>query len=272
MSTGQLPEFANPPVSEVAISALFDPLANWHAPYAGVYWSKISARYPKTEVKPPLVAQLEQFGDLRWQQPVVRIEPVDLDAQRYWFISAPANYLIQVQRDLFATNWRKLENSDVYPRYEGELRTRFLNEWSQFLGFLAEQHIPPPIVKQCEVAYVNDILYGEGWCTFSEALELFAPWWKACSDNFLSAPDTLTVNGSFAMPNESGRLSFSAQHVRREKDAGEAIRFSLVAKSRPLAGTLEGMMKALDTNREWVVRGFASLTSPRGHAIWKRSA
>lgn len=271
MAPSHLPEFDNPPVSEVAISVVFDPLTNWHAPHAGVYWSRINTRYPKTEVKPPMPPQFEQFGNARWQQPTVRIVPADLDAQRFWFISEPANYLVQLQRDRFTINWRKLSDNDVYPRYNEGLRLRFSNEWKQFKEFLHDQHIAEPIVKQCEVAYVNDILLGDGCSTLADALDMFSPWWKSCSDDFLPPPDTLTVTGAFPMPNETGRLSFSAQHIRRERDSREAIQFSLVAKNRPFSNDRDDVLKAIDVDREWVVRGFASLTSPRAHTIWKRT-
>ena len=65
---GPLPEFDNPPVSEVVLSIEFAPLENWRGPYAGLYWGTIKEEYPDTEVHPALPSQIEKFGDEAWQQ------------------------------------------------------------------------------------------------------------------------------------------------------------------------------------------------------------
>jgi uncharacterized protein (TIGR04255 family) len=176
-TTGRLPEFENPPVSEVALSVAFSPLPQWQSPHAGLYWGRIRSRYPHTEVHPPIPSQIEQFGDQFWQTPMVSFQIAEADIARTWFLAEPKTHIIQVQRDRFITNWRKVEGTETYPRYLKEVRPRFVKEWNEFKEFAAEQNVGEISVQQCEITYINDIIQGEGWSDFREALELFSPQW-----------------------------------------------------------------------------------------------
>jgi uncharacterized protein (TIGR04255 family) len=267
-----LPEFEKPPVSEVAMGVEFLPLANWRSPHAGLYWGRINKEYPQTEVQPPLPSQIEKFGEEFWAQPAFRVELANPDSNRSWFLADPATKLVQVQRDHFIINWRKVRGDEVYPRYLKEIRPRFEREWKHFCGFLVEQKIGTVSVQQCELTYVNDVLKDDGWSSFAEALTLFEPWWKRGSDGFLPIPETVTVMGSVQMPNQSGRLHFSAQHVRRTIDNREAIQLRLVARGRPLSGEDKDILNWMDLAHEWIVRGFTDLTSARAHKLWGRKS
>lgn len=269
-SLSSLPEFEAPPVSEVAISVEFDPLQNWHAPHAGLFWGGIKAEYPHTETQPPLPSQVEKFGDEFPQTPEIRVELVDPDTMRFWFVSDPKTRLIQVQRDHFVINWRKVRGDEKYPRY-AEIRPRFEREWEHFREFVAEQDIGAINVQQCEITYVNDILRGEGWEAVSDSLTLFCPWWGNGSDGFLPRPEEIGIAGSFRMPDERGRLHFAVQHARRQIDKREVVQLRLTARGKPASSDSAAVLSWMDLGREWIVRGFADLTSPRAHDLWRRT-
>lgn len=267
-----LPEFANPPVSEVAISVTFAPLENWKSAHSGVYWSRIIQKYPLTEVHPPLARQIEVFDEE--PKPIARVIQFELatpDSQRYWFLTDPPVRVVQVQRDRFAINWRKVKGDETYPRYKDELRPRFKEEWNTFVAFLAEQKIGEPSVAQCDVTYVNDILRGEDWNSGSDSLALFSPWWAKGTDGFLPAPETLNIAGSFLMPERCGRLHFTMQRVLRGIDSREAIQLQLIARGKPNSSKIEDILSFMDVGREWIVRGFTDLTSPHAHKLWGRT-
>ena len=269
-TTGRLPEFENPPVSEVALSVAFSPLPQWQSPHAGLYWGRIRSRYPHTEVHPPIPLQIEQFGDQFWQTPMVRFQIAEADIARTWFLAEPKTHIIQVQRDRFITNWRKVEGTETYPRYLKEVRPRFVKEWNEFKEFAAEQNVGEISVQQCEITYINDVIQGEGWSDFREALELFSPQWPGKHDVFLPIPETLSTVGSFRMPGELGRLHFAIQHVRRQIDNRQALQLRLIARGKPNSGSDADVMEWMDIGHEWIVRGFADLTSDRAHDLWKR--
>jgi uncharacterized protein (TIGR04255 family) len=270
LASSPLPEFDNPPVSEVAISVEFDPLEGWRSPHAGLYWGSIKTDYPRTEAQPPLPSQIEKFGDAFPQIPMLRVEVVNPEIMRFWFLAEPPTHLIQVQRDRFIINWRKVRGDEKYPRY-AEMLPRFAREWAQFQEFVREQGVGPITVQQCEITYVNDILRGEGWDIVSDSLSLFSPWWGSGSEGFLPKPETVVINGSFRMPDDRGRLHFATQHVQRQIDQREVIQLRLTARGYPDSNDDSGVLRWMDLGREWIVRGFADLTTPRAHALWKRS-
>src|SRR5438132_13880540 len=127
-----LPEFESPPVSEVALSIEFLPLPAWRVSHAGLYWSHIRKDYPHTDVQPPIPSQIEKFGEGLWQPPLLRFEISNPDVTRSWFITEDRTRLIQIQRDRFVINWRKVHGDEVYPRYDREMRPRFELEWGHF--------------------------------------------------------------------------------------------------------------------------------------------
>ena len=267
-----LPEFEDPPVSEVSLSVVFAPLVNWRSAHAGLYWSSIKNQYPHTETHPPLPTQIEQFDPNFIQRPTVVFEVVNPDIARFWFVADPATKLIQVQRDRFVINWRKVKGDETYPRYIAEMRPRFDREWKDFAGFVSQQKIGTIEVQQCEITYTNDLLQGQGWKTFADSLALFAPWWKAGTDGFLPLPESLGLSGSFHMPEDRGRLHFNAMHVRRQIDNKESIRLELIARGKPVTNTHDDVLNWMDLGHDWIVRGFADLTSKQAHALWKRKS
>ena len=273
VASSPLPEFETPPVSEVALSVAFSPLEKWRSPHGGLYWGRISKDYPNTEVQAPLPSQIENFEERAlFQRPGFHVELANPDINRFWFLAEPATKLIQVQRDRFIINWRKVKGDETYPRYLNEMRPRFEREWKDFKNFVAEHDIGDISVQQCELTYVNDILKGEGWDSFEDSLRLFAPWWKDGSDGFLPTLETLSVAGSFQLPDQAGRLHFNMQHAKRGIDEKETIKLRLVARGRPASGDDGDILAWMDLGHEWIVRGFTDLTSSYAHKLWGRKS
>ncbi|MGH8591471.1 MAG: TIGR04255 family protein, partial [Gammaproteobacteria bacterium] len=110
-----LPEYAKPPVVEVACAVQFEPITELHAGRLGALWGEYRDRYPRVEQHPPLPALREQFEatPARLGFTVETTFPMP----RVWFLSAEGTRLVQVQRDYFILNWRKLDTDAVYPRY-----------------------------------------------------------------------------------------------------------------------------------------------------------
>ncbi len=266
----RLPEFERPPVSEVAISVEFSGIDSWRAGHAGLYWRRIKSEYPASETQPPLPSQIERFDERSPQGPVISMGIVDPNSARFWFLSGDGTKLVQVQRDRFIINWRKVTGTEVYPRYESEMRPRLEREWRQFEDFIGEEQLGSLAVQQCDITYINDIPQGEGWETLSDSLTLFSPWWGNTSGGFLPPPESVNVTGSFLMPSQRGRLHFATQNVIRYRDQRQVVQLRLTARGKPEMVDLQGVLRWLDLGHEWIVRAFADLTSPTAHALWDR--
>jgi len=107
-----------------------------------------------------------------------------------WFVNQPGTQMIQLQVDRFIKNWRKRTDGDTYPRYEKAIKPGFENDLRLFEEFLSSQDLPALTVNQCEVTYVNHLVAGEGWESWSEMKKIFS---------FLGAEPAGTEDGVFML-------------------------------------------------------------------------
>lgn len=70
--------------------------------------------------------------------------------------------------------------------------------------------------------------------------------------------------------NPVGRLHINSQPAYRITDKNPMLVLKLTARGKPDGEGIESAIRFLNTGREWIVRGFASITSPRMHEIWRR--
>lgn len=109
-----LPEYDNPPITEVVCGVLFKPVVNLLVPHIGLLWEKFKAEYPLCKEVAPLTPMIEQFETAQGLGfEITEIPPLP----RIWFLQTNDNGIIQIQRDRLLYNWRKIRMDDEYPRY-----------------------------------------------------------------------------------------------------------------------------------------------------------
>ncbi|MDP3910678.1 MAG: TIGR04255 family protein [Gemmatimonadales bacterium] len=268
-----LPDFANPPVIEVALSFQFERLGSLHASHLGLLWSRFRDRFPKTEDHPPREPIIEQFGVFSPPGVRVQIETV-MPVPRAWFLNEAGTELIQVQQDCFVHNWRKIGvPAEIYPRYES-IRQTFSNELGVFLRFVEEEGIGKVIPTQCEITYVNHLVAGEGWDALGEVECVLAPWSGKYSEPFLPMPEEIRTGIRYLIPgaqNEPiGRLHVDLVPAVDLKTQRRVFVLTLTARGRPTDEGIDGVLRFLDKGREWIVRGFAAITTSNMHRVWGR--
>lgn len=265
----ELPAFDRPPVSETALGVEFQPVPGWGVPHFGLFWSEIRSEYPRFEVQPPLASQIERFGSEPQVSPSLIVEFSDAGRSRCWFFHENNARLLQVQDSRFILNWRKLTDNAEYPHYS-RFRPQFAIEWTRFTDCVARFGLPPPAVEQCEVTYTNFFPRGEGWHDYSE-FQLVIPAW-AGKHSWLPSAEYVVIGTRYVFPENAGRFHVSLQPVVRNTDAVEGLQLTLTARGRPTAPDLEGILRWFDLGHEWIVRGFADLTSSHMHKHWGRTA
>ncbi len=262
-----LPAFEHPPVIETLLGVQFSPLESFTIPNLGLYWAQIRDRYPIHEVKPPLASVSEEFegGPPTGLQVGLRLarEP----EIRCWFIDDSGTQLIQVQKDRFVRNWRKVDQHSVYPHYI-TLRPRFQTDWEGFCDFLARAHLGIPEVNQCEAAYINHIEIGKGWESYGKVHKVVRFLSPRSADDFLPEVERFQWSASYSMPDKKGRLHADLQPVLSRPYAKEVLQLSLTARGKPGSSSLEDILAWFDAAHEWIVRGFAELTTPEMHKVW----
>lgn len=272
-----LPDFADPPLVEVAIGVQFDPLTTLRSAHLGVWWGSFRHDFPRVEEQPPLPPMAERFGvetAVLWR-PQFSIS-TDVVVNRTWFLNESGSELIQVQADRCHHNWRKVKPDQPYPRYDAIVGS-FEAELRSFESFVQQEAIGPALrFNQCELVYVNLMTSGVGapeeWRGHSDPAAVLAelsrtPHWGTIED--------VTMRIRQHIPGESGqpigRLTAEFEPVFLSEDKREGYKLQLTARGEPLGKGLAGVRRFLDVGHRLIVRGFTDLTTPEMHKIWGRS-
>ena len=267
------PDFTDPPVIEVALSVQFEPLSALGVPQFGLLWEHYRKEFPNTEDQPALPSVTEHFEAPK--PPSVKVGIIsEPRPPRCWFKNAADTELIQVQQDRFVFNWRKSKAEEPYPRYP-YVRAKFEAHFKTFETFLRECSIGAVLPNQCVVTYVNHLFPGRGWKRAGQFKNIFSVWSGRHSDDFLPEPEDITTQARYPMLTDGGK-PFGRLHVKAEPrikldDASPLLRLTLVARGAPLEKNFNGVLAFLDVGREFVVRGFASVTTKKMHTIWGRT-
>jgi uncharacterized protein (TIGR04255 family) len=273
---GPLPSFDNPPVVEVALSVQFEPLTTLKAAHLGRLWDVFREQgFVRTEDHLNLEAVSEGFDPRLYARDVgIKFRSIDAPAvPRVWFLNEPGTELIQVQQNRFIHNWRKAGNDIEYVRYP-RIRQQFEDCFNQFQAFVKAEALGPIVPNQCEITYTNHLISGGGWDTQGHLEQVFA-FWQNAELGFLPTPENASVAISYLIPDQQGRpigrLHVDVQPAFRSSDLHPMLILNLTARGAPLHPSDSGVMAFLDLGREWIVRGFTSITVKDMHRVWRRT-
>ena len=262
-----LPDYARPPVIEVVYSVQFKNLAKFRVPFVGALWQFFRTEYPTTEERPPLQPVIENLNLQRADQE----HYFDLSSSfpRSFFVSDAGNWVIQIQRDRFCYNWRKVKDEDEYPRYE-EVSRRFFQAWATFENFCESEGLAPVEITQLELTYINHVPAGQAWKSLDDIGHVFPDICWRTGERFLPTPESAQWLASYRLPDRKGRLNLALRHAMRQSDKKPVLLCELTARGLP-SDHATPMADWFDLAREAIVRGFADLTDERvQYDIWGR--
>lgn len=265
-----LPNFENPPLTEVAISIQFDSLPLLQAPQIGLLWSKFRSRFPQTEQHVPLDPYVEKFDQDSKQTIQLEFSNVP-PVPRCWFLNEKGSELIQVQLNRFTRNWRKVNNEDEYPRYE-YVRNQFAEDLMEFCQFLEDEDIGEFKPVQCEVSYINHIEQMGAWHNHSELGKVLAMWNPRDCDDLTPSLENIRVATRHIFRDGAGaplaRLHISTQPAYSSSNNQPVFVMNITARGAPFVQSIDGVLSFIDKGRELIVRGFKSVTTSEMHEAW----
>ncbi|GAX36289.1 TIGR04255 family protein [Nodularia sp. NIES-3585] len=255
--TGKLPFYGQPPVREVACSVLFPSLEGLLSPHLGLLWQKFQPEYPFCDDVVPINPKMEAFNAKEADSELIfsNIPPLP----RVWFINEDGTRIIQIQRDMFVHNWRKVNLESEYPRY-GSLVKAFQEHLKKFNNFLFEAELGQIQPLQYELTYVNQIPQGQGWLKLEDIGKIFPDIsWRISPQRFLTYPQSISWTKVFELPDELGRLHTSVKAVVLNEEL--TLLFELTVQGIGNYNSIETLENWFDIAHEWIVRAFADLTS-----------
>jgi uncharacterized protein (TIGR04255 family) len=272
--TERLPRFSNPPVVEVALSVMLEPLTELRAAHIGLLWEQVRERFPKTADQPPVDSPIEVESEPRRHlSPTVQFQPFQTAPLRTWFLNERETELLQIQHDRVSRNWRRANTTEPYPSYEN-IRGPFQQDLQVVRAFVESNHLGELRPRQAEITYVNHIVAGHGWKDHSEVERVIKDW-NPLDHRFLGAIEDATLSWRYLIRDRKGfrgRLHVSFQPAYRTigDDDVKIFVLTITARGKPIGTGLDGALGFLELGHEWIVRGFADLTTPEMHQIWQR--
>ena len=262
-----LPSFRKPPVTEVAIAAQFGEIRGLTGPLMGLLWQRYRESFPRLEVQPALDPHFERSGPAPGKGVTVKFEP---PAPRVWFIGSNEAHLVQVQRDRFVFNWRRIQGQD-YPRYEN-VRASFEKNFGMFQEFLAEEQLGEPTLNQWELTYVNHIPAADGWHRHGELGSVVPLLVGGMKGAFLPEPEDIALRVRYPIPDAEGSVSrlYVVASPGLDQSGKPVLGLTLTARGGLGQGAGGSLRSRLDVGRKWIVRGFAEVTSETMHQHWER--
>jgi len=266
-NTSYLPEFEDPPVIEVVCGVLFEPLQAMLASHLGLLWERVRGEYPLCQEVAPLTPVIEGFGgEVAALLKFTDVPPLP----RVWLLRHDETGLIQIQRDRFLHNWKKVRAADEYPRYRRVIQ-QFRDRLDDFERFIADLELGAMIPAQYELTYVNHIPRGEKISTLADVGRLFPDFARQPrQERFLPHPEGINWRTITNLPGRKGRLHATIRTATRSAREN-IILFELTARGYPGDSSKEAMWAWFDLGHEWIVRGFADLTGEEFHRdVWRR--
>ena len=193
------------PVQEVGFSVQFAPLSPNLMDIAAL-GGRFERNFPICQQVAPL-PPLEFF-------PTPMMEIVQLPAEslpRVWFISEDSHGLIQIQRDRFGFNWRRLAPPEIPAEYPGyvDLRAKYAENLDALAEWSRARSLDAPEFQIAELLYVNLVpveIQGQKR-RISDILAFYEPkrrrpvnlfqahWIESLSDDF---PSSLSIQAALA--------------------------------------------------------------------------
>ena len=268
---GALPDFERPPVVEVVFAVAVEPLPVSLIDLSAFALEAFGTEFPLHHEQPPMRMARESFDER-----VTELSPALalLSGQapmRLWLQSADQDRLIQLQRDYLACNWQKSGGERPYPRYS-TIESFLLETWDKMAAFAETKHATLAPV-QCELWYVNRIEPGDLWIRPGQLDQTIAL--LNSPQDFLPEPE----HGQLAMrfriredERDVGRLYVNATSPIGPADMKPVIQLTMTARGAPLRPGRQGMVAFFQLAHEWIVRGFAAVTTEAAQAsLWGRT-
>jgi uncharacterized protein (TIGR04255 family) len=264
----ELPEYEQPPVVEVVCGVQFKEITSFIAPYLGLLWEKFKVEYPICQEVPPLASVVEKFTNFPFAEVHISETP---PLPRIWFKQTSENGIVQVQRDRFLHNWKKVRSEDEYPHYESVIRM-FRERLATFESFLTDANLGTIEPIQYELTYVNQIPLDEGSGSIKEIGTIFRDFtWHGDSERFLPEPESVNWRTSFVMLDNIGRLHVTIRNGSRQGDNTPILVLEITARGMPGEPSRDAMWRWFDLAHEWIVRGFEDLTTHQIQKVWRKT-
>jgi uncharacterized protein (TIGR04255 family) len=262
------PDYMNPPIVELAISAQFSPLTKLSAGHFGLLWKELGADWTDPADAPPIEDQYELFDRPRAQGLRLQLRPIHLPL-RFTIGHKCKDRLVQIQASRFCLNWRK--RNQTYPTYK-KLIGEFEGLFTRFEEFAKRQGLDPVEVNQWELTYIDAFPKGEEW-------ENETDWGRILPGLFGNLFSTEGLNltlvhraaeWSYEIGTKRGRLHLSAALGQVQGDKRDALLLTTTARGPVGASGTKTLRAGLDLGHDAAYAAFDRIVSAATKKRWEK--
>jgi uncharacterized protein (TIGR04255 family) len=266
-----LPDFTNPPLSEVVLSTQFATPPKYSEVYIREIWALFERDFPTVQEMPALPPTFEVFGGS--ELPQMRLLNIGLVTgalrNRYWFSSASGAELIQFQHDRFIHNWRKvMGQNNEYPRFDPVI-AKYSTELESLESYFGSKSWGLLMPNQCELTYVNQIpLIDDTGAALPKSFffrKIDVSLDGDVSDFAFNLRQPIVKDGK-----PIGRL-FVETATGVDGEGNPVLGLNLIVRGNPAAASRAAALEFLLNARQLIDRAFVIFTSDAAHAKWGRT-
>ena len=275
-----LPDYASPPIDEVAIGLHFSPISAFAEGVLGSFYQVVRDDYPGFSYQPRRDLPIEhlgtsgdvsQMGGLQvLPQAIVTFAQSSAGvtgSRRVWLSTRDDTRLLQLQDDWFVHNWRRRQGD--YPHFESvfeEFQVRY-REFTDVLRQTAAKPVLQPL--EVEVTYTN-------WVGDLDIAEFLAPGaaGRITRPDVSDPPEVLVWNANYLISQDAvaiARLRLSCGPATTLRDGqmqrGGVFMLTFKAPTAPNI-TEEEWLALIGLGRVVIVNSFHDLTTEMAHDHW----
>jgi uncharacterized protein (TIGR04255 family) len=258
-----LPDYKKPPLHEVVMGVQFAPPKDYQQIYAGEVWGLFKDKFPEVEEHTALHPTFESFGTP--QRDLMNFGFITGAVHdRFWFLSAQKEQLIQFQNDRFLHNWRRVgDGENEYPRFDSII-DNFVAELSALEKYFSKFSKESLNINQCELTYINHMPFKEGDSAdrWIRLLKL-----EGLDSESLSFSSREIVKDSSGKP--YARLYLEIGKGLNKKNE-QIIVMNITVRGIPQKNTKESAIDFLKNGRELIVNCFDRVTTSDAHKLWEK--
>jgi uncharacterized protein (TIGR04255 family) len=174
---------------------------------------------------------------------------------------------MQLQQNRILHNWRRVSESDEYPRYSTAY-SKFVWCWNQLRTFAASAGLSEPQPDVFELTYINHV-FKPGSKFPRDVWEFLAFYERTPEAAVAKASSAMAMHFGWPLPGEMGALTFDLKHGIRPNDETEVLLIEFNARGKPQEGG-SGMEGWFDVAHRAVVNTFDALTTNSAHLLWEK--
>ena len=264
------PDFLNPPIVELVLSAQFSALPKLTSGHFGLFWQELGSDWGDPKDAPPIEDQYELFDRPRPAGLFLQLQPMQFPG-RFTLRHESGDRLLQLQSTRLCLNWRK--GGQTYPSYK-KLIDEFEQIFCRFAEFSDREGLGRPSVNQWELTYIDMFPKGEywnapaDWETFLPGLfgQLFP------TEGLDIVLEHRKAEWSYEIHPKRGRLHIAAMAGQVEGYQTDAVLLTMTARGPVGKGGAESLRAGLDLGHDAAFAAFLRVVSDDAKKRWENKS